>query len=70
MVNGGFGCDPGHDLVTYGYQGENADTFLATRDTYCWAGASLVLVSHQNKTIHGTPYSPELASTPEYRAAA
>ena len=28
------------------------------------------LVSHQNKTIHGTPYNPELASTPEYRAAA
>jgi hypothetical protein len=59
--NGGFSCDR-PDLAVYGYQpGDEADTFLATRDTYRWAGAALVLVSQQQTTIRGTPADPELA---------
>jgi hypothetical protein len=61
MDNGGFSCD-GRDLAVYGYQpGSAAGTFLATRDTYRWVGAALVLVSHQETTIRGTPADPELA---------
>jgi hypothetical protein len=60
--NGGFSCE-GRDLAVYGYQpGNTADTFLATRDTYRWVGAALVLASHQEETIRGTPADPELAN--------
>ena len=59
--NGGFDCN-GPDLVTYAYQpGSAAGTFLATRDTYHWAGAALVLVAQRQATIHGPSSSPELA---------
>jgi hypothetical protein len=59
--NGGFGC-AGPDLVTYTYQLTSAtrETFLATRDTYRWVGASLLLVSQRQGTIRGVR-NPELA---------
>jgi hypothetical protein len=59
--NGGFGC-AGPDLVTYTYQVTSGtrETFLATRDTYRWAGASLLLVSQRQATIRGAK-NPELA---------
>lgn len=58
----GFSCGgSGHDLVTYGYQNESAGTFLATRDTYRWAGARLVRVSRRQATIQATAPSAELA---------
>ena len=60
--NGGFSCN-GPDLVTYGYRpGTAAGTFLAVRETYRWAGATLVLIARQQTTIHGTPPDPELAT--------
>ena len=60
MNNGGFSC-AGPGLVTYAYQpGTAAGTFLATQDTYRWAGATLVLASHQQITIHGTASDPAL----------
>jgi hypothetical protein len=61
--NGGFSC-AGPNLVTstYAYQATSGtrETFLATRDTYRWAGASLVLVSQRKTTIRGAQ-NPELA---------
>ena len=61
-AGGGFSCE-GRDLEVYGHQpGNTADTFLATRDTYRWVGAALVLASHQEKTIRGAPADPELAN--------
>lgn len=61
--NGGFSCE-GPYLITssYAYQPSSGTrmTFLATRDTYRWAGAALVLVSHRQVTIRG-PQNPELA---------
>jgi hypothetical protein len=61
MAGGGFSCN-GPDLAVYEYQpGNTAGTFLATRDTYRWVGAALVLVSHQQTTVRGTPADPELA---------
>jgi hypothetical protein len=61
MNNGGFSC-AGPDLAVYAYQpGTKAGTFLATRDTYRWAGAALVLLSRQQATIHGPPADPALA---------
>jgi hypothetical protein len=63
MDNGGFSCN-GQYLVTYGYANQVATptrvTFLGTRDTYRWAGASLVLVSQRQATIRGMQ-NPELA---------
>jgi hypothetical protein len=62
MDNGGFSCS-GQYLVTYGYANQASPTrvrFLATRDTYRWAGASLVLVSQRQATIRGMQ-NPELA---------
>jgi DNA-directed RNA polymerase specialized sigma24 family protein len=59
-MGGGFSC-PDHDLVAYGYLGEKAGTFLVTRTTYRWAGATLMLVSRQQTTVR----APELAG---YRA--
>ena len=54
--NGGFSCT-GPDLVTYTYAYQagsgTRETFLATRDTYRWAGASLLLVSQRKTTIRG-----------------
>jgi hypothetical protein len=66
MNNGGFSCEgPDHDVVIYGYSNQVASpanvTFLATRDTYRWAGANLVLVSREQTTIHGAQ-SPELGT--------
>jgi hypothetical protein len=61
--NAGFSCTGPH-LVTYNYAYQAAsgtgETFLATRDTYRWAGASLVLVSQRKTTIRGAQ-NPELA---------
>jgi hypothetical protein len=61
--NGGFSC-AGPNLVTsaYAYQAKSGtrETFLATRDTYRWAGASLLLVSQRQTTIRGAQ-NPELA---------
>jgi hypothetical protein len=61
--NAGFSCDGPH-LVTYTYAYETASgtrmKFLATRDTYRWAGASLLLVSQRQVTIRGER-NPELA---------
>jgi len=61
--NGGFSC-AGPDLVTstYAYQAASGtrETFLATRETYRWAGASLLLVSQRQTTIRGAQ-NPELA---------
>jgi hypothetical protein len=60
--NGGFSCN-GPDLVTYAYHpGTTADTFLATRDTYRWSGATLVLAAQQQATIHGTSSDRALAA--------
>jgi hypothetical protein len=60
--NGGFGC-AGPDLVTYTYAYQvtsgTRETFLATRDTYRWVGASLLLVSQRQATIRGAK-NPEL----------
>jgi hypothetical protein len=63
--NGGFSC-AGPYLVTYSYAYRPAAagtrlTFLATRDTYRWAGATLVLVSQRQATIRGER-NPELAT--------
>jgi hypothetical protein len=61
--NGGFSC-AGPNLVTsaYAYQAKSGtrETFLATRDTYRWVGASLLLVSQRQTTIRGAQ-NPELA---------
>ena len=60
--NAGFSC-AGADLVVYAYQaGTTAGTFLASRETYRWAGAALVLASQQQTTIHGTAHDPVLAT--------
>lgn len=60
--NAGFSC-AGADLVVYAYQaGTTAGTFLASRETYRWAGAALVLASQQQTTIHGTARDPVLAT--------
>jgi hypothetical protein len=60
--NAGFSC-AGADLVVYGYQaGTTANTFLASRETYRWAGAALVLASQRQTTIHGTAQDPVLAT--------
>jgi hypothetical protein len=62
MDNAGFSCD-GPYLVTYSYTYQPASgtrvRFLATRDTYRWAGAALVLVSQRQATIRGER-NPEL----------
>jgi hypothetical protein len=60
VSGGGFSC-PGLDLVVYGYQARGSGAFLATTDTYRWAGVKLVLASHRQTTIHGTARSPQLA---------
>ncbi|MGH3289790.1 MAG: hypothetical protein ACRDPD_34780 [Streptosporangiaceae bacterium] len=61
-ANAGFSC-AGADLVAYAYQaGTTAGTFLATRDTYRWVGAALVLIARQPTTIRGTPQDPVLAT--------
>ncbi len=60
VSGGGFSC-PGLDLVVYGYQARGSGAFLATTDTYRWAGVQLVLASHRQTTIHGTARSPQLA---------
>jgi hypothetical protein len=64
MHNFGFSCT-GPYLVTYSYAGQAGSptplTFLATRDTYRWVGASLVLVSQRHETIRGLT-NPELAA--------
>jgi hypothetical protein len=64
MDNGGFSCH-GPYLVTYTYAYQAASgtrvTFLATRDTYRWVGATLVLVSQRQAKIRGQR-NPELAS--------
>ena len=61
--NGGFSC-AGPYLVTYTYiyraTSGTLESFLATRDTYRWAGASLLLVSQRQTTIRGAQ-NPELA---------
>ena len=57
---GGFSC-PGQDLVVYRYQARGPGAFLATKDTYRWAGAKLVHAAHRQTTIHGTAQSPQLA---------
>jgi hypothetical protein len=58
----GFSCGgSAHDLVTYGYRNESAGKFLATRATYRWAGARLVLVSRQQATIQAAAPSAQLA---------
>lgn len=60
--NAGFSC-AGADLVVYAYQaGTTAGTFLASRETYRWADAALVLASRQQTTIHGTAHDPVLAT--------
>jgi hypothetical protein len=63
MDNGGFSCE-GPYLVTYAYAYESTTgtrvKFLAIRDTYRWAGASLLLVSQRQTTIRGER-NPELA---------
>jgi hypothetical protein len=63
MDNGGFSC-AGPYLVTYTYAYESTSgtrmKFLATRDTYRWAGARLLLVSQRQTTIRGER-NPELA---------
>jgi hypothetical protein len=60
--NGGFSC-AGPNLVTYTYAYQagsgTRETFLATRDAYRWAGASLLLVSQRKTTIRGAQ-NPEL----------
>ena len=59
--NAGFSCASA-DLVVYAYQaGTTAGTFLASRQTYRWAGVALVLASRQQTTIHGTADDPVLA---------
>jgi hypothetical protein len=64
MDNGGFSCN-GPNLVTYTYAYQPTTgtrvTFLATRNTYRWAGAALVLVSHRQVTIRGAQ-NPALAA--------
>jgi hypothetical protein len=60
--NAGFSCAEA-DLVVYAYQaGTTAGTFLASRETYRWVGAALVLASRQQTTIHGTAHDPILAT--------
>jgi hypothetical protein len=62
MNNAGFSC-AGADLVVYAYQaGTTANMFLASRETYRWAGAALVLASQRQTTIHGTAQDPVLAT--------
>jgi hypothetical protein len=62
MDSAGFSCGgSAHDLVTYGYRNESAGKFLATRATYRWAGARLVLVSRQQATIQAAAPSARLA---------
>lgn len=61
---GGFSC-PGLDLVVYGYQARGSGAFLATEDTYRWAGAKLVLASHRQTVIYGSAENPRLASYQE-----
>ena len=40
---------------------QHTGAFLATKDTYRWAGAKLVHAAHRQTTIHGTARSPQLA---------
>jgi hypothetical protein len=63
LVNSGFACGAGGDLVSYGYSNANsADTsWNVQRSTYRWAGASLVLVSRMHRTIRASASSPQLA---------
>ena len=61
MNHGGFSC-AGPDLAVYAYRpGTTAGTFLATRDTYRRAGATLVFLSQHRTTIQGPPADPALA---------
>ena len=49
--------------MIYAHQaGTTAGTFLASRETYRWAGAAFVLWSQQQTTIHGTAHDPVLAT--------
>ena len=62
----GFSCGhPRGDLVTYGYgaltYGARSQRWSVGRDTYRWAGARLVLVSKQSRTIRASAASPRLA---------
>ena len=61
--NGGFSCS-GPNLVTYAYAHQAStgtrESFLATRDTYRWVGATLLLVSQRQTTILGAQ-NPQLA---------
>jgi hypothetical protein len=62
MNNAGFSC-AGADLVVYAYRaGTTAGTFLASRETYRWAGVALVLASQRQTTIHATADDPALAT--------
>jgi hypothetical protein len=64
MEDGGFSCDdPGTDIVTYGYGATStaATAWTVDRDTYRWAGVSLVRVSHDQTTLHVPSSSPKLA---------
>jgi hypothetical protein len=64
LDNGGFSCT-GPGLVVHFYDeqsgGPTVYVFQATRDTYRWAGAALVLVSRRTTMIRGTPADPALA---------
>lgn len=64
LDNGGFSC-AGPDLVVSFYNEQSGGpatyTFQAIRETYRWAGATLVLVSRQTTTIRGAPADPALA---------
>jgi hypothetical protein len=64
MENGGFSCDdPGTDVATYGYGATStaATAWTVDRDTYRWAGVSLVRVSHAQTTLHVPASSQKLA---------
>jgi hypothetical protein len=65
LNNGGFGCT-GPDLVIHFFSeqsgGPTVYRFQAVRDTYRWAGATLVLASRQTTTIRGAPTDPALAT--------
>jgi hypothetical protein len=65
LNNGGFSC-AGPDLVVRFYREQSGGpatyAFQAVRDTYRWAGATLVLVSRQTTTIRGAPADPALAA--------
>ena len=79
LDSGGFSC-AGPDLVVSFYREQSGGpvtyTFQATRETYRWAGATLILVSRDSTTIRGGPADPALAgyrgvscgSLPQYQA--